>query len=84
MIQMEWLLAALAFLGLETAFGSLTALWFVPGALGAFVFQRLGMPLEGQLGAFAALSLLSLVLIRPWAFFAARMAGRIGRAGEGD
>ena len=56
MASLGWLVSFLVFLGVEMAFCCLTSLWFAVGALGAF----------------AAVSFLTLILIRPVAFLMGR------------
>lgn len=69
MASMGWLAALLIFLGLELAFVSLTSLWFAAGALGAFITALAGGDMEIQLVVFTGVSFLTLILIRPAAFF---------------
>lgn len=77
MISMEWLLAGLVFLGIEAAFGCLTSLWFVIGAAAAWAAREAGLPIEGQLGVFGAVSFVSILLLRPAAFLGAYAAGKL-------
>lgn len=72
MAPLGWLAALLIFLGLELAFVSLTSLWFAAGALGAFFTALAGGSRELQLVVFAAVSFLTLILIRPAAFYISR------------
>lgn len=72
MASIGWLVALLIFLGLELAFVSLTSLWFVAGAMGAFITELAGGNIEMQLVIFTAVSFLTLFLIRPAAFFISR------------
>ena len=68
MASIGWLALFLLFLGVELAFGCLTSLWFAAGAVGAFAAGLAGCVLQQQLAVFAAVSFLTLILIRPAAF----------------
>lgn len=72
MFSVGWLVSFLIFLGLELAFSCLTSLWFAAGALGGFAAALMGVTVEGQLAVFAAVSFLTLILIRPAAFILGR------------
>lgn len=69
MAPIGWLAALLIFMGLELAFVSLTSLWFAMGALGAFITALAGGDLEMQLVIFTAVSFLTIIVIRPAAFY---------------
>lgn len=82
MTSLGWLVSFLVFLGVELAFRCLTSLWFAAGAAGAFIIALTGATMEQQLAGFVAVSFLTLILIRPAAFFLSRLgAGRHRRAG---
>lgn len=82
MTSLGWLVSFLVFLGVELAFRCLTSLWFAAGAAGAFIIALTGASMEQQLAGFVAVSFLTLILIRPAAFFLSRChAGRRRRAG---
>lgn len=74
MAVIGWMAAFLLFLGLELAQRALTTLWFACGALAAAVAAFGLADIGVQLLWFAAVSLLALALVRPAAFWVARVA----------
>ena len=60
-----WLAAAVVLIVSEVLTTGLVCIWFAAGALGGLVAAKLGAALWVQLVVFAALSALTLVLIRP-------------------
>ncbi len=62
-----WLCLAIVLTICEAATVGLVCIWFAVGALGALVAAKLGLDLWVQLIVFAALSALSLFLVRPLA-----------------
>ncbi len=81
---MAWLFLFLCFLGLELAAGCLVSLWFCAGCLGAWLGGLAGVNFEGQLALFVALSFLTLILLRPAAFWLAGVRPRrCGTSGRG-
>ena len=74
MAVIGWMAAFLLFLGLELAQRALTTLWFACGALAAAVAAFGLADIGVQLLWFVAVSFLALVLVRPAAFWVARVA----------
>ena len=62
-----WLLLTAALLVIEAMTAGLTTIWFAGGAVAALVLAFLGMPVWIQTGAFAAVSLVLLLITRPLA-----------------
>ena len=62
-----WLGAVVLFALLEAATSELVSIWFVAGSLGAFLLALLKAPMPAQIAAFIALSVLTLILVRPLA-----------------
>lgn len=67
MTVMIWLIAAVLLAGIEILTLGLTTIWFAGGALVAALFAWLAFPIWAQVAAFAVVSILLLVPIRPWA-----------------
>lgn len=85
MTPFGWLILLLIFLGAELAFHCLVSLWFSAGAAAAFALSLGGISLGGQLLGFGAVSFLTLILIRPAAFFfGGYFTGRHKKAGGQD
>ena len=80
MVYFGWIFCFLLFLGLETAMGSLVSLWFAAGALGGLAAALLSPDMEIQLGVFLAVSIATLLLVRPLSFLAVK-TGKTGKAG---
>lgn len=81
MAVIGWMTVFLLFLGLELAQRALTTFWFACGALAA-ALAAFGLADSGaQLIWFAAVSFLSLALVRPAVFLAVKIA-RAVRAGR--
>lgn len=75
MAVIGWMTVFLVFLGLELAQRALTTFWFACGALAA-ALAAFGLADMGtQLLWFVAVSFLSLAIVRPAAFLAAKMSG---------
>ena len=74
-----WLIAFIAFVAGEAATVGLVCIWFAAGAVGGFLVAVLGGQFWFQLIVFAAVSALTLALVRP---AAARFAvfGRLSSA----
>ncbi len=66
-MSIVWLIAFAGFLALEGATVSLTSIWFAGGSLAALAVQAAGGDLQVQLGAFAAVSFILLLMVRPFA-----------------
>ena len=64
---MYWLGAAAIFVVIEIITMGLTTIWFAGGALVSAVMAALSLPLWSQIIAFALVSVILLVLTRPWA-----------------
>ena len=62
-----WLIAFVAFIGIEAATMALTTIWFAGGALVGLLFCLLGAGIEAQLLAFVVVSFALLILTRPLA-----------------
>lgn len=67
MIAIYWMIAFLAFLGIEAATAALTSIWFAGGALAALAVSAVGFGIKVQLAVFVAVSFILLLLIRPLA-----------------
>lgn len=67
MTVMYWLGAAAIFVVIEIITMGLTTIWFAGGALVSAVMAALSLPLWSQIIAFALVSVILLVLTRPWA-----------------
>ncbi len=65
-MQYLWIILAAAFLIVEFGTVTLVSIWFVIGALAALGVWALGAPLWAQVLTFAAVSLLMLLLLRPF------------------
>lgn len=62
-----WLGLLIGFLALEGATVALISLWFAAGALAALIIAMLGAAFWVQMTAFLAVSVLLLLVMRPWA-----------------
>ncbi|MDO5415904.1 MAG: NfeD family protein [Lachnospiraceae bacterium] len=62
-----WLIAVIAFAGIEAATMALTTIWFAGGSLAALILCLLGAGLEIQLAVFVIVSFALLALTRPLA-----------------
>lgn len=60
-----WLAVLVAFILLEALTVQLVSLWFILGAVAAFISSLLRLPFPGQLGLFLAVSVLTLAVLRP-------------------
>lgn len=67
MLAYYWFAAAVVLLVIELATLGLTTIWFAAGALAAGFLKLAGFGLWLQVFAFTAISLLLLILTRPWA-----------------
>lgn len=67
MTVMYWLGAAAIFIIIEIITMGLTTIWFAGGALVSAVMAAFSLPLWSQIIAFAIVSVLLLILTRPWA-----------------
>lgn len=67
MVALYWLLAAAVFLGLEIITMGLTTIWFAGGALIAAIAAMLRFPIIAQIIIFAVVSLILLIITRPFA-----------------
>ena len=67
MVALYWLLAAAVFLGLEIITMGLTTIWFAGGALIAAIAAMIQFPIIVQIFIFAVVSLLLLIVTRPFA-----------------
>lgn len=65
--DISWLIAFIAFIGIELVTMGLTSVWFGLGALVALVASLLGAPLYVQLILFVVVSTVVLVFVRPFA-----------------
>ena len=65
-MQYLWIVLAAAFLIVEFGTVTLVSIWFVIGALAALAACLLGAPLWLQVLTFAAVSLVMLLLLRPF------------------
>ena len=61
-----WIIALIVFLVVEASVPGLVSIWFALGAFAAMVSALLGAPLWLQVTWFAVVSLLSLILTRPF------------------
>ena len=66
-IALAWLIAAVILALIEALTLGLTTIWFAGGALAAVIAALLGLPVAAQVVIFVVVSLLLLVLTRPWA-----------------
>ena len=64
---MYWLVAAAVFVVIEIMTMGLTTIWFAGGALVGAVMAAVSLPLWSQIIAFAVISVILLILTRPWA-----------------
>ena len=71
-----WVIIIVALLVVEFATAALTTIWFAGGALAGLILALRGAPIWRQAAAFAALSVVLLVLTRP---LAARIRGKTVR-----
>ena len=71
-----WVIIIVALLVVEFATAALTTIWFAGGALAGLILALRGAPIWLQAAAFAALSVVLLVLTRP---LAARIRGKTVR-----
>ena len=71
-----WVIIIVALLVVEFATAALTTIWFAGGALAGLILALIGAPMWLQAAAFAALSVVLLVLTRP---LAARIRGKTVR-----
>lgn len=71
-----WVIIIVALLVVEFATAALTTIWFAGGALAGLILALIGAPIWLQAAAFAALSVVLLVLTRP---LAARIRGKTVR-----
>lgn len=62
-----WLVAAAVFVVIEIMTMGLTTIWFAGGALVGAVMAAVSLPLWSQIIAFAVISVILLILTRPWA-----------------
>ena len=67
MTVMYWLGAAAIFVVIEIITMGLTAIWFAGGALVGAVMAAFSLPLWSQIIAFVIVSVILLILTRPWA-----------------
>ena len=67
MTVMYWLIAAAVFVVIEIMTMGLTTIWFAGGALVGAVMAAVSLPLWSQIIAFAVISVVLLILTRPWA-----------------
>ena len=67
MTVMYWLGAAAIFVVIEIITMGLTTIWFAGGALVGAVMAAFSLPLWSQIIAFAVISVILLILTRPWA-----------------
>ena len=67
MTVMYWLGAAAIFIVIEIITMGLTTIWFAGGALVGAVMAAFSLPLWNQIVAFALVSVILLILTRPWA-----------------
>ena len=66
-LALAWLIAALILAVIEALTLGLTTIWFAGGALAAVIAALLDAPVAAQVVIFVVVSLLLLVLTRPWA-----------------
>lgn len=66
-IALVWLIIAFLLAVIEAFSLGLTTIWFAGGAVCAVVAALLGAPVPLQVGIFVVVSILLLVLTRPWA-----------------
>ena len=67
MTVMYWLGAAVIFVVIEIITMGLTTIWFASGALVGAVMAAFSLPLWSQIIAFVIVSVILLILTRPWA-----------------
>lgn len=67
MAAIYWLIAFVAFLGIEAVTMALTTIWFAGGALIAFVLALAGVNIQVQLAMFVIVSFILLFFTRPFA-----------------
>ena len=61
-----WIAAAVVFAVIEAATAQIVTLWFCIGSIGAIIAYALGASLTVQIVVFVAVSLLTLVIARPY------------------
>ena len=66
MTVMYWLVAAAVFVVIEIMTMGLTTIWFAGGALVGAVMAAVSLPLWSQIIAFAVISVILLILTRPF------------------
>jgi len=66
-IALMWLIIAFIFAIIEAFTLGLTTIWFAGGAVAAVVVALLGLAVPVQVAVFVVVSILLLVLTRPWA-----------------
>lgn len=64
-LAITWLVFAVVFLGFELATVTLVSIWFVVGALAAFVASLLGAQIMVQVGVFVSVSAVLLIFTMP-------------------
>ena len=67
MIEMLWLAAVIVFIILEAVTYQMISVWFIIGSVGALIAALLGAEFWLQMVIFVALSLVLLVMFRPFA-----------------
>ncbi|MDD6565065.1 MAG: NfeD family protein [Clostridiales bacterium] len=67
MIEMLWLAAVVVFIILEAVTYQMISVWFIIGSVGALIASLLGAEFWLQMVIFVALSLVLLVMFRPFA-----------------
>lgn len=66
-ISWGWLIAFIAFIGIELITMGLTSIWFALGALVAFIAALLAAPVAVQFVLFVVVSVVVLTFVRPFA-----------------
>ena len=65
-MQWFWIAALVLFAMAEAATSALVSLWFIGGSLVAFLLAIFGLPVWLQIFCFVVVSLILLLLLRPW------------------
>ena len=79
-----WLMLFVVLLGIEILTMGLTTIWFAGGALAAFLISLIGCPVWLQAVVFIAVSLILLLVTRPFAIRYLNQKDREDQRGQSD
>ncbi|MGX8679838.1 MAG: NfeD family protein [bacterium] len=66
-LTIAWILTIIIMVVIEAATVTMVSVWFAIGAAGALICAQLGLPFAIQIAVFIALSLLTIIIFRPFA-----------------